>query len=139
LGRCFYKFRSDRGSFGSEKDRHTWWEDSSYILDLDDPVHHLIYNRELNYETVTVYKNLPVCLPKASQEKKTIPPNISEMSQSISFDVQNVDDSLFLSAASILAVYNCRYQFYNDLRRVSVKELKGGVGALKMRSFCFEQ
>ena len=71
---------------------------------------------------------------------KTIPPNTSEMSQSISFDVQNVDDNLFLSATSILAVYNCRaYSSTNELRRMSVKELKGGVGALKMRSFCFEQ
>jgi len=77
------------------------------FLDLDDPVHRLIYDRELNYEPVTFYKHLPVCLPKASQEK-TIPPNISEMSQFISFDAHNVDDSLFLSAASILAVYNCR-------------------------------
>ena len=107
-------------------------------LDLDDPVHRIIYDKELTYEPVKVYEDLPICLPKPSLPK-TVPPDINPKKKFLAFDDLNVHDSFFLGVAAILAVYNCKpVQSTRDLRELAVKELKKGVLALKLRDFVFD-
>jgi hypothetical protein len=106
-------------------------------LDLDDPVHRMIFDRELNYEPVPVHTKLPICLPKPSPER-TVPPRITIPEKFIAYTEENVHDSLFLGTASILAVYGCKpHNSTTELRKLAVKELKKDVGALKLREFVF--
>ena len=106
-------------------------------LDMDDPIHRMIFDRELSYEPVPVHTKLPICLPKPSPER-TIPPKISIPQKFIAFTEENVHDSLFLGTASILAVYGCKpHNSTIELRKLAVKELKKDVGALKLRNFVF--
>ena len=106
-------------------------------LSLDDPVHRIIFDRELTYEPVTVYSELPIALPKPSAPK-TIPPDISVKEGFRDFNESNVHDSFFLGVAAILAVYNCKpINSTRELRELAVKELKKGVLALKLRDFTF--
>jgi hypothetical protein len=106
-------------------------------LDLDDPIHRMIFDRELNYEPVPVHTKLPICLPKPTPER-TIPPKITIPEKFIAFTEENVHDSLFLGTASILAVYGCKpHNSTIELRKLAVKELKKDVGALKLRDFAF--
>ncbi len=44
-------------------------------LDLDNPVHRIIYDRSLPYEPATLYTELPITVPTPSA-RKTMPPNI---------------------------------------------------------------
>jgi hypothetical protein len=91
-------------------------------LDLDDPAHRIIFDRSLTYEPVKVYDSLPITLPKPT-EITTISPDISERGKYHNFTDENIHDSFFLSAASILAVYNCKpVQKTTDLRELAVKE-----------------
>ena len=106
-------------------------------LDLDDPAHRIIFDRSLTYEPVKVYDSLPITLPKPT-EITTISPDISERGKYHNFTEENIHDSFFLSAASILAVYNCKpVQKTTDLRELAVKEVKKGVLGLKLRDFQF--
>jgi hypothetical protein len=106
-------------------------------LDLDDPAHRIIFDRSLTYEPVKVYDSLPITLPKPT-EITTISPDISERGKYHNFTDENIHDSFFLSAASILAVHNCKpVQKRTDLRELAVKEVKKGVLGLKLRDFQF--
>ena len=106
-------------------------------LDLDDPAHRIIFDKNLTYEPVKVYDTLPIVLPKPT-EITTNPPDISEKGKFHDFTDDNVHDSFFLSVASILAVHNCKpIQKTTDLRELAVKEIKKGVLGLKLRDFQF--
>ena len=107
-------------------------------LDLDIPAHRIIFDRSLNYEPVKVHFTLPIERIKPSAPC-SIPPTIFYPEKYMVFTDENVDDSLFLGAASILAIYNCkRYSSTLEIREIAVKELKGSVLALKMRNFVFD-
>ena len=107
-------------------------------LDLDDKIHRLIFDRELQYEPAQLYLKLPITLPKPSSVKTT-PPKIHTLDNYLGFTAETVHDSFFLSTASILAIYNCKQvQSTKDLRVLAVKELKKGILALKMRDFLFD-
>ena len=68
-----------------------------------------------------------------------MPPKIASLDQYLGFTPETVHDSLFLSTASILAVYNCKQVNSTlELRELAVKELKKGILALKMRDFLFD-
>jgi len=106
-------------------------------LDLDDPIHRMIFDRELNYEPVPVHTKLPICLPKPSPER-TVPPRITIPEKFIAYTEENVHDSLFLGTAFKLAVYECKpHNSTIELRKLAVKELRKDVGALKLRDFVF--
>jgi len=106
-------------------------------LDLDNPTHRVIFDRELNFEPVKIYTDLPITLPKPSAQK-TNPPKVCVIKKFIEFEENNVHDSLFLGAASILAVYNCKpITSTIELRKLAVKEIKKGILGLKLRNFVF--
>ena len=63
-------------------------------LDLDDPVHRIIFDRQLPFEPATLYTELPISLPKTSLPKTT-PPKIQKPDKLRGFTPQNVIDSLF--------------------------------------------
>ncbi len=103
----------------------------------DDPAHRIIFDKNLTYEPVKVYDTLPIVLPKPT-EVTTTPPDISEKGKFHDFTDDNVQDSFFLSVASILAVHNFKLiQKTTDLRELAVKEIKKGVLGLKLRDFQF--
>ena len=108
------------------------------FLDLDDKIHRLIFDKELRYEPCQLYLKLPIQLPKPVSAR-TVPPKIASLDQYLGFTPETVHDSLFLSTASILAVYNCKQVNSTlELRELAVKELKKGILALKMRDFLFD-
>ena len=76
------------------------------VLDLDDPVHRLIFDKELQYEPAQLYTETPIVLPKPSL-RKTVPPVISQQKPLLGYTNENVHDSFFWSTLSILAVYGC--------------------------------
>ena len=101
-------------------------------LDLDDPVHRIIFDKEFPYEPAKLFTSMPIVLPKPSLPKTT-PPNINKSAKLFGFTTDNVHDSFFLSTASILALYNCKLPTStNELRLLATKELKKGVLGLKM-------
>jgi hypothetical protein len=105
-------------------------------LDLDDPIHRIIFDKELPYEPVRLYTQLPIVLPRPSL-MKTIPPKIESPGPLLGFTPENVHDSFFWSTLSTLAFYNCTLPTIADLRRLAMKKLKSGILNNKLKDFTF--
>ena len=109
------------------------------VLDLDDPVHRLIFDKELQYEPATLYTETPIVLPKPSL-RKTVPPVISQQKPLLGYTDENVHDSFFWSTLSILAIYGCVSKANLtplDLRKLAVTKAKEGILATKLLDFVF--
>jgi hypothetical protein len=106
-------------------------------LDLDDEVHRIIFDKELPYEPVKLYTELPIILPKPTIAK-TRPPNIQTKGNLLGYTVDNVHDSFFWSTISILALYSCQLlESTLQYRKLAVKRLRTGVLNLKIKDFTF--
>ena len=106
-------------------------------LDLEDPVHQIIYDLELKYIPCTLYTSLPIILPKPSLVK-TIPPKMTPAEKLLGYTADNVHDSLYYSVLSVLALYNCAPPgTILELREKTVKKLKQGILARQLLDFQF--
>jgi len=106
-------------------------------LNLEDPVHQIIYDLELKYIPCTLYTQLPIELPKPAL-RKTIPPKITPADTLLGYTTDNVQDSLFYSVLSVLALYNCSPPgTILELREKAVKKLKQGILARQLLDFQF--
>jgi Reverse transcriptase (RNA-dependent DNA polymerase)/RNase H-like domain found in reverse transcriptase/Integrase zinc binding domain len=116
----------------NEKDNHL----PTYI-DLEDPVHRIIYDNNYPYEPCKIYTDLPISLPKP-KELKTIPPNIKKRERFHGFTEKNVHDSLFWSVISIYTIYGCKLPSSTlELRSLAVKEIKKGILGIKLKDQSF--
>jgi hypothetical protein len=107
-------------------------------IDLEDPVHRIIYDNNFPYEPCKIYTDLPIVLPKPSQIK-TIPPNVSKRDKFYGFPKEEVHDSLFLSVISIYAIYGCKLPNSTlELRSLAVKEVKKGILGIKLLDQSFD-
>jgi hypothetical protein len=107
------------------------------FIDLEDPVHQIIYDKGLNYEPCKLYTSLPITVPKPS-ELKTNPPKVSKKERLYGFNENNVHDSLFWSLLSIYALYNCKIpDSINELRSLIVKKVKDGILGIKLKDNSF--
>jgi len=106
-------------------------------LDLDDEVHRIIFDRELNYEPVKLYTSIPEILPKPSH-LKTVPPKIAKDEPLLGFTPENVHESFFWSIISILILYGCKIpESTLELRNMAMKNLKQGILNHKLKDFVF--
>ena len=106
-------------------------------LDLNDPVHQILYDLELPYQPATLYTKLPIVLPKPSV-KTTVPPKITPTEKLLGYTEENFHDSLFYSVLSVLAIYNCKPPgSILELREQTVKKLKGGILIRQLLDFTF--
>ena len=108
-------------------------------LDLDDEVHRIIFDKELQYEPAKLYTSLPIVLPKPSVTK-TRPPNILSERKLMGYPPDKVVDSFFWSTISILAIHNCVLPSSTlEYRKLAVKKLRNRKGALndKIKDFTF--
>ncbi|MEI6382006.1 MAG: hypothetical protein WCO81_14200, partial [Cyanobacteriota bacterium ELA615] len=107
-------------------------------LDLDNPVHRIIYDKELPYEPAQIYTQLPIVLPTPSA-RKTVPPNIEPEPPLLGFTPMTVKDSFFWSLLSLMALYNCQIKYTPlDLRKMALKQLKNSILINKMKDFTFK-
>ena len=109
-------------------------------LDLEDPVHRIIFDKEFNYEPALLYTKLPIELPKPSV-RKTIPPQILTDKPLLGFTEENVHDSFFWSTLSILAIYGCSSKTMLtplELRKLAITKAKEGVLDNKLKDFVFK-
>jgi hypothetical protein len=107
------------------------------FLDLDDEIHRIIFDKELPYEPVTLYTNLPILLPKPSV-LKTVPPKITIPEKLLGFSEENYHESFFWSTISILALYGCTIPKSTlELRQLALKKLKAGILNNKLKDFTF--
>ena len=106
-------------------------------LNLDDEVHRILFDRELKYEPVKLYTELPIKLPEPTP-LKTTPPSIVQEEKLLGFTEENVHDSFFWSTISILALYNCTIPASTlELRNMALKNLKKGILNNKLKDFVF--
>ena len=106
-------------------------------LDLENKVHRIIFDKRLPYVPSLLFTKLPVELPKPSL-RKTVPPNIHDELPLLGYTEHTVKDSFFWSTISILALYGCKPPGTPlELRKASLKQLKKGVLANKLRDFTF--
>jgi len=108
-------------------------------LDLDDPIHRIIFDKELQYEPAILYTESPIEIPKPSM-RKTMPPKIIQEKPLLGFTPENINDSFFWSTLSILAIYGCasKADFTpQDLRKLAVKKVKEGILGNKLLDFVF--
>ena len=108
-------------------------------LDLDDPVHRTIFDKEFNYEPATLYTSLPINLPTPSM-RKTVPPKIIQQQPLLGFTQENIQDSFFWATLSILAIYGCNSKTSlspHELRKSAVAQLKEGILDNKLKDFVF--
>ena len=107
-------------------------------LDLEDPVHQILFDMELPYIPCTLYTELPIVLPKPSLIK-TIPPKIAPLEKYLGYKLEDVPNSFFWSVLSTLAIYNCNPPgSILELREQSVKKLKQGILSKQMLDFTFK-
>ena len=106
-------------------------------LDLNDPVHQILFDQELPYRPCQLYTKLPINLPKPSA-KTTVPPVIVPKEKLLGYTLENWHDSLFYSVLSVLAVYNCKPPgSILELRENAVKRLKSGILVRQLLDFTF--
>jgi dUTPase len=106
-------------------------------INLNDPVHRIIYDNNLLYEPCTLYTKLPIVLPKASAEK-TVPPQINDLNELKGYSKENVHNSLFWSFVSVCVLYGCKTpDTTNELRKLTVKEIKKGILGIKLKDQSF--
>ena len=132
------------GVLGAVLAQHVHKTDETKIvpthLDLDDPVHRVIFDKELAYEPATLYTSLPIELPKPSA-LKTIPPTIKQTTPLLGFTPENVHESFFWSTLSTLAIYGCSSKAKLttlELRKLAVTKAREGVLDNKLRDFIFD-
>jgi len=106
-------------------------------LDLDDPIHRVIYDRELPYEPAKLITSFPFEMPKPSA-LKTQPPRIVTKEKLCGFTEENWLDSFFWSTISILAIYGSSSPPSTlELREKAFKKLKSGILNNKLKDFTF--
>jgi dUTPase len=106
-------------------------------INLDDPVHRIIFDKGLHYEPCRLYTKLPIVPPKPS-ELKTQPPYVKDLGPYKGFTFEEIDNSLFWSILSIYAVYGCKMpESINELRSLTVKEAKKGILGIKIKDQSF--
>jgi hypothetical protein len=106
-------------------------------LDLDDPVHRIIFDAKLPFEPAVLYTELPMILPTPSV-RKTIPPRILTDEPLLGFTPENVKDSFFWSVLSLMALYNCAMpKSVYELRKLAMKQLRGSILNSKLKDFVF--
>jgi hypothetical protein len=106
------------------------------FLDIENPVHQVIYNHNLPYEPCKLYTELPIVVPKRS-ELKTIPPKVAKRDQYYGFSEKEIHNSLFWSVLSIFALYNCKLIEIKELKLQITKEIKKGILGIKMKDQIF--
>ena len=77
------------------------------FINLETPVHCIIYDKKLPYESCKLYTNFPKEVKKFSLPA-TIPPNVNKLDPMHGFTKQNWYDSLFWSIISQMVLYNHR-------------------------------
>ena len=103
------------------------------FIDLEDPIHRLIYDNSFPYQPCQVFTKLPINMPKPS-DLKTTPPHIKKESKLYGYTSENVHESLFWSIISIYAVYNCKLPDSTlILRKMAVSIVKEGILGIKMK------
>jgi hypothetical protein len=132
---------SSSGCLGAVLAQRTNPDDDAKILpthiDLEDPVHRMIYDNGYPYEQCKLYTSLPIELPKPS-EVKTNPPMVRKKETLFGFTEENVHNSLFWSILSIYAIYRCKMpESVNELRQLAVKEIKKGILGIKLKDQSF--
>jgi hypothetical protein len=105
-------------------------------LDLDDPVHQIIFDKELTYTPAKLYTSLPIKLPKPLLVK-TVPPNILPPEPLLGFTEEHVHESFFWSTVSILAFYGCQVPTTSALRSIAMKKLKSRILNNKLKGSTF--
>ena len=109
----------------------------SNFINLETPVHCIIYDKKLPYESSKFYTNFPKEVKKFSLPA-TIPPNVNKLDPMHGFTKQNWYDSLFWSIISQMVLYNYKIPTsVNELRKLATTELKKGILAIKLKDSIF--
>jgi hypothetical protein len=107
-------------------------------IDLENPVQRIIYDKELPYEPCLIQQNLPVVLCKITSTKTT-PPIRKHEGKFYGFKPENVDNSLFWSYISVIAVYGCKIpESTSELRKLATKDTKRGILGIKLKDQSFD-
>ena len=107
-------------------------------IDLEDPVHQILYDMELPYIPCRLYTSLPVIVPKPTV-LKTIPPRITPVAKYLGYTKDSIPDSFFWSVISVLVIYNCSLpKSIMELREQAVKKLKQGILVKQLLDFTFK-
>jgi hypothetical protein len=107
-------------------------------INLEDPVHQIIFDKGLHYEPCKLHTSLPVRTPEPTAIK-TVPPKVTKKEKYFGFKEEEVHNSLFWSVISIYAVYNCKIpDSINELRKLIVKEVKKGILGIKLKDQSFD-
>jgi hypothetical protein len=102
-------------------------------IDLENPVQRIIYDKNLPYEPCLIQQKLPVVLCKITSTKTT-PPIRKHEGKFYGFKPENVDNSLFWSYISVIAVYGCKIpESTSELRKLATKETKRGILGIKLK------
>lgn len=108
-------------------------------LDLDDPVHRYIYDKSYPYEPARLYQELPITVPKPSV-LKTMPPIVRTKDKNLGFKPQNLQDSLYWSTMSILALYGAQLkESVLEYRKAVVQELKKSILGIRLKDWIPER
>jgi hypothetical protein len=107
-------------------------------IDLENPIQRIIYDKELPYEPCLIQQKLPVVLCKITRTKTT-PPIRKHEGKFYGFKPENVDNSLFWSYISVIAVYGCKIpESTSELRKLATKETKRGILGIKLKDQSFD-
>jgi hypothetical protein len=107
-------------------------------IDLEDPVHRIIYDNNFPYEPCKIYTKLPIELPKP-KELKTVSPNVNKQDKYYGFPENKIENTLYWSILSIYAIYGCKLPTdVNDLRKLAVKKVKEGILGIKLKEQSFD-
>ena len=106
-------------------------------IDLEDPVHQILYDLELPYMPCKLYTQLPIVLPKQSAVR-TVPPKITPNEKYLGYREEQIPNSFFWSVLSVLAIYNCTLPVsIKQLREQAIKTLKKGILSKQLLDFTF--
>jgi Reverse transcriptase (RNA-dependent DNA polymerase) len=102
-------------------------------IDLDNEVHQIIYDRNLNYEPCKLYTSFPTEIPKPSA-LKTVPPKVDKNDKWFGHNKDDIHNSLFWSLISIYILYGCKLpNSINEIRKEMTKEVKKGILGIKLK------
>jgi len=115
-------------------------EDGTYLptfLNLENPVHRVIYDKKLPYEPCQLYTSFPIESKKIGPIA-SIPPEVKDLDPMHGFTEQNWHDSLFWSVISQMVLYNCKIPTStNELRKLATTEIKKGILGIKLKDQSF--
>ena len=107
-------------------------------LDLDDPTHRYIYDKELPYEPCQLYTSLPIKIPTPTV-RRTLPPVVKAREKYLGYTRENIKDSLYWATASTLALYGGQVkENINEYREMVVQELKKGILGIRLKDQIFD-